>query len=1089
MLRRRLCSPHAPPTSAPQLAAAVVGYRELVERVAVRVVGAFGVDGLDEHAIGSRKARTLLKLLACERGGPVSADRIADAIWPQGLPSRPADQISVLVSRLRSVLGGRIVRSDAGYSLQYDWLDLDELLERSREAVSRLAAGHFGAARSASAAALRLITGRALGDEDAPWADAVRATIDRAAIDARHAGAEAALEVGAWTETVALGIDALDNDPFDEAALRLVMTAHARLGRVGSALELYAAFRTRLVEEFGIGPSAETERVHDDIVLGADRPQFGASPDAAVIGIVGRDSELAALNAFLAQPGSASQFVVIQGEPGIGKSALVEEWGRLIAASGVDVIIGRCGQTGLSLPLQTVLDAIGDWLKRVLGPGEAEALVRADPLLSTVLGVMGELRLTAGDDTTTPEQEPAIGRRRLFAALVELVQGVRADVPMVVVMDDLDQSDAATVFWLWTFVRSAPAVLVVATCRKPAPTFDAGIAMTLGPLGLEAAAQLIGPATAARIYDRSAGNPLFLLELAHVAGSALPTSIVEAVGTRSAALGSAASTVRIAALLGSEIDLDLLTACCRRPVAEVLDHIEAAITQGLVVDEASGLRFQHDVVREALVAATTGSVRSFVHHQAALHLSGRSDRKPLDAAHHAERGGRNAIAAASFIEGAQIAMRRFEADLAKDLIDRAIALDDSPDARIARARIHLARRDFDAAGADIGEALEVARSPAALELAGWIAYYRRDYTGAQAYVSEALQSASSAPVRTSAATLDGRIRHSRGDLTGAVERLQPVVAEVDERATAGSLGVARVWLASALTHQGHVGRALRILDDADEAGDISTVGSHPFATAHGLFARCLAAGTGGMLPMAFRAADALYEHAHTTGAAGLRFGPIACNMRSWLERSVGNVELAAELSTNAVSTAESSFDEPAAHARLDEVELLVIRGRLDAAAIALDNVKHGLRPSSTMAWHQYQRVLLLSGRVSLGCGDPATAAEFARQLLEDCHARSSQRYGVLGAHLLLIAGAADGHSPEPAEVRAILAAIDKLAGLDAWRLIAELASATGIARLWPEAEARALTLSVMASEVPHLDPRAVRAWTTSMIEGIRRRSS
>ncbi len=342
-----------------------LGYREPVERLSVRVLGAFAVDGLDERAIGSRKARTLLKLLACERGGPVSADRIADALWADDLPSRPADQISVLVSRLRSVLGGRIPRSDAGYILRYDWLDLDELVARSREAAVRLAAGQFGAARAASSAALRLLDGRILGDEDAAWADQVRAEIDRAVADARHTGARAALEVGAFTDAIALGRAALDHDLYDEVALRLVMRAHAHLGRPGSALEIYSAVKARMIDTFGIGPTAETEQVHDDIVLGLDIGPVGGPLVVDERTILGRDPELASLDRSLAAARRASRLVVITGEPGIGKSALVSAWATRAAHTGAHVVAGRCDQPGLSLALQPVLDAVNEWLARL----------------------------------------------------------------------------------------------------------------------------------------------------------------------------------------------------------------------------------------------------------------------------------------------------------------------------------------------------------------------------------------------------------------------------------------------------------------------------------------------------------------------------------------------------------------------------------------------------------------------------------------------------------------------------------------------------------------------------------------------------
>src|SRR4051794_15262106 len=96
----------------------------------VRLLGRFEVEGVADRDLGSRKGRTGLKILALARGRPVSVDRISDVLWPDASPSRPADQLGVLVSRLRSVLGGeRITRTDEGYTLVADWLDLDELDE------------------------------------------------------------------------------------------------------------------------------------------------------------------------------------------------------------------------------------------------------------------------------------------------------------------------------------------------------------------------------------------------------------------------------------------------------------------------------------------------------------------------------------------------------------------------------------------------------------------------------------------------------------------------------------------------------------------------------------------------------------------------------------------------------------------------------------------------------------------------------------------------------------------------------------------------------------------------------------------------
>lgn len=202
----------------------------------VRVLGGLKVDGLDEHAVGSRKGRTLLRVLAVARGDPVSTDRIVDALWADRPPSRPADQVGVLVSRLRAVLGpGRLTRTDAGYVLACDWLDLVELETRVTEAERRHAAGQTAAARAAAEAALAL-GGPLLPEEDGEWITTERAAAERLGRRARLVLAEAATAGGDHASAVAAAEVMLAADPYDEEALRTLMRAHAAAGRPGSAL-------------------------------------------------------------------------------------------------------------------------------------------------------------------------------------------------------------------------------------------------------------------------------------------------------------------------------------------------------------------------------------------------------------------------------------------------------------------------------------------------------------------------------------------------------------------------------------------------------------------------------------------------------------------------------------------------------------------------------------------------------------------------------------------------------------------------------------------------------------------------------------
>ena len=109
-----------------------------MQNLRVRLLGDLQVEGCDATRQGRRQLRTVLKILALHHGRPVSPDRMVDCLWGDEPPPRATDQVSVLVSRLRSVLGTeRIHRTDAGYALAVDWLDLDALHEYAIEADNR----------------------------------------------------------------------------------------------------------------------------------------------------------------------------------------------------------------------------------------------------------------------------------------------------------------------------------------------------------------------------------------------------------------------------------------------------------------------------------------------------------------------------------------------------------------------------------------------------------------------------------------------------------------------------------------------------------------------------------------------------------------------------------------------------------------------------------------------------------------------------------------------------------------------------------------------------------------------------------------
>lgn len=246
--------------------------------VRVRLLGGLQVEGFRPNEVGSRKARTLLATLAATRGAPVSVDVLAEVLWGDEQPARPADQVGVLVSRVRGVLGAdRIPRHDAGYALVADWLDLEELDGGIDAAERAAAAGDALSARLAATLALDLVRGPLLPEESAPWFDGPRATVERSIAATRLLAAEAALVGGDPVGAVALAARGLDHDPYDEAALRALMRGHVALGRPASALAAYAATRARLAEDLGVSPTAETEALHQEVLT---EPEPTTTPTA-----------------------------------------------------------------------------------------------------------------------------------------------------------------------------------------------------------------------------------------------------------------------------------------------------------------------------------------------------------------------------------------------------------------------------------------------------------------------------------------------------------------------------------------------------------------------------------------------------------------------------------------------------------------------------------------------------------------------------------------------------------------------------------------------------------------------------------------
>ncbi|GAB3407715.1 AfsR/SARP family transcriptional regulator [Flindersiella endophytica] len=238
--------------------------------MSIRLVGTFLVcrhgSPLSATDVGSRKARTLLALLAVEPGQLLPTDRIIGVLWGGAPPKRPEENVATLVSRVRTALGtDTIVGGRGGYRLGpavgVDLTEADRLVTAAENEPSASAA--LAGARQA----LRLLDGEVLIEAaTAGWPLPARYVHAELLRRARHTAAEAALRTDAPQLAAGLAQAAVDADPFDETGCRALMRAQLAAGEVARALLAYERLRTTLSEELGADPSPATRELHQAIL-------------------------------------------------------------------------------------------------------------------------------------------------------------------------------------------------------------------------------------------------------------------------------------------------------------------------------------------------------------------------------------------------------------------------------------------------------------------------------------------------------------------------------------------------------------------------------------------------------------------------------------------------------------------------------------------------------------------------------------------------------------------------------------------------------------------------------------------------------
>jgi DNA-binding SARP family transcriptional activator len=643
--------------------------------------------------IGAGKRRALLAVLLLHANEVVSTDRLIDDLWNERPPATAPKIVQGYVSQLRKVLAGETGRQDhsgeggsvlltrpPGYVLlledgQLDAHRFEGLLGRARVA---LAADAAGEASTLLREALGLWRGAPLADfAFDSFAQEEIARLEELRLAALEERIDADLALGHAGDLVA-ELEALGaRHPLRERLRGQLMVALYRCGRQAEALEVYQETRRVLVAELGLEPGRALQQL-EQAILRQDpsldslappaaaperrsRSRSGDSPapaqrDGGVF--VGRERELASLGSALDDAlAGRGRLVLIGGEPGIGKSRLVEELASRATDGEAEVLWGRCWEAAGAPPYWPWVQAIrscvrdrdSEQLRSELGPGAAD-----------IADLVPDVRQRLPDAGEPPAlSDPKHARFRLFDSIVDFLKNASRSRPLVLVLDDLNWADEDSLLLLEFVARELADthMLLIGTYRDIEVSRGHPLSQTLGELARERAFERVllrglahedverfieatcafepDQALVRAVHAQTEGNPFFVGEVVRLLteegaltpealgpperwSARIPEGVREVIGRRLERLsGPCNETLTVASAIGREFGLDQLARLIDDlPEERLLEALEEGLAAHLIEEFPGAVgryQFTHALIQGTLADELSLTRRARLH--------------------------------------------------------------------------------------------------------------------------------------------------------------------------------------------------------------------------------------------------------------------------------------------------------------------------------------------------------------------------------------------------------------------------------------------------------------------------------------------
>ena len=445
----------------------------------------------------------------------------------------------------------------------------------------------------------------------------------------------------------------------------------------------------------------------------------GASSDTAPF--VGRNNEYGLLIGLIARlTAGAGYTVLVEGEPGIGKSRMLREIARYAHAHNLPIFETNCYEIERAIPYQPVIDLV----TRALNHLPATTLRTLSPVsLAELAALVPEVGERFPDLPQLSTDFPEARQARLCRAIDQLLETSRGSRPAVLMVDDIQWADDASAQVLHYLARhTAPrAVLVIYTYRDEAVESDERFAQLIESLRRDSDARhlplsrlgyadteclvaaladptLGAPDLAERLHRETEGNPFFLMSIlqslsagetqlesrASDAPGLLPDALCAAVRVRLAHVPKAIRPLLdTAAVLGRRFDFDTLLDVTREAEVQLFDAVETLVNRRLLREEAEGgvYDFCHDKLREVVYRDIGGARRRLLHRSVAEALErlneNATDEHVAQLAEHYERAHVWSKALHYLILAGNHSQRLFAMREALHWLDRAVALSEA----------------------------------------------------------------------------------------------------------------------------------------------------------------------------------------------------------------------------------------------------------------------------------------------------------------------------------------------------------------------------------------------------------------------------